>query len=144
MSVQSARGTIFPASSPEAARVAAAFSAAVAGRRTFDAPYRHHLLENVLPADVADELAELPFAAPVLDGVSGKRELHNDQRSYFDAAAMARFPVMRARRRGAAVASRSSASFTRRSARRSTTRSFAWNTRRTSTASGSSRTPTSG
>ena len=45
---------------------------------------------------MADELAELPFAAPTLDGVSGKRELHNDQRSYFDAAAMARFPVMRA------------------------------------------------
>jgi hypothetical protein len=100
MSVQSARGTnsesLSPQSlSPEAARIAAAFSAAVAGRRTFAAPYRHYLLENVFPADVADELAELPFAAPVLDGVSGKRELHNDQRSYFDAAAMERFPVMR-------------------------------------------------
>jgi len=82
--------------SPEAARIAAAFAAAVAGRRTFETPYRHDLIDAVLPADVAEELAELPFVAPSLDGVSGKRELHNDTRSYFDAAAMARFPVMRA------------------------------------------------
>jgi hypothetical protein len=82
--------------SPEAGRVASALVAAVAARRTFDAPYRHHLLDDVLPADVADELAELPFAAPSLDGVSGRRELHNDKRSYFDAPAMERFPVMRA------------------------------------------------
>jgi len=96
MAVQSAQGVAFHASSPEADRVAAAFSAAVAARRTYLTPYRHSLLENVLPADVAEELAELPFAAPALDGVSGRRELHNDRRSYFDAAAMARFPVMRA------------------------------------------------
>ncbi len=29
-----------------------------------------------------------------MNGVSGKRELHNDQRSYFDATGVARFPVM--------------------------------------------------
>ena len=96
MSVQNAQGAIFPGLSPEAARVAAGFSAAVAARRTYLTPYRHCLLENALSADVAEELAELPFAAPALDGVSGRRELHNDRRSYFDAAAMARFPVMRA------------------------------------------------
>ena len=96
MSVQNAQGAIFPGLSPEAARVAAGFSAAVAARRTYLTPYRHCLLENALSADVAEELAELPFAAPALDGVSGRRELHNDRRSYFDAAAMERFPVMRA------------------------------------------------
>ena len=96
MSVQSAPATISEALPPQAARIAAAFSAAVAGRRTYLAPYRHHLLENVFPADVADALANLPFVAPDLAGVSGRRELHNDSRSYFDAAAMARFPVMRA------------------------------------------------
>ena len=94
MSVQNAQGAIFPGLSPEAARVAAGFSAAVAARRTYLTPYRHCLLENALSADVAEELAELPFAAPALDGVSGRRELHNDRRSYFDAAAMERFPVM--------------------------------------------------
>jgi hypothetical protein len=82
--------------SPAAARVADAFAASVAKAKAFDAPYRHFLIENCFPKDVADELAELPFAAPVLNGVSGKRELHNDQRSYFDAAGMKRFPVMRA------------------------------------------------
>ena len=80
--------------SAAAERIAESFAAAVAGRRTFDAPYRHYLVENVFPADVAEELAHLPFAPPVLNGVSGKRELHNDQRSYFDAAGVTRFPVM--------------------------------------------------
>ena len=80
--------------SPAAERVAAAFEAAVADRKTFETPYRHYLLENVFPADVAAELAELPFAPPVLNGVSGKRELHNDQRSYFDVEGVKRFPVM--------------------------------------------------
>jgi hypothetical protein len=80
--------------SPAAARIAAAFEAAMAARRSFDRPYSHHLMENVFPADVSDALAELPFAPPTLNGVSGKRELHNDQRSYFDASGVARFPVM--------------------------------------------------
>ncbi len=81
--------------SAEAERVAEAFANAVANRQTFDKPYRHYLLENVFPADVSAELATLPFAPPELNGVSGKRELHNDQRSYFDAAGVQRFPVMR-------------------------------------------------
>jgi len=81
--------------SPAAERVAASFAAAVAERQRFETPYRHYLLENVFPADVAEELAHLPFAPPVLNGVSGKRELHNDQRSYFDAGGVERFPVMR-------------------------------------------------
>src|SRR5271170_667062 len=79
-----------------ALRVADAVAASIAARKAFDEPYRHYILENLFPNDVSDELADLPFAAPRLDGVSGKRELHNDQRSYFDAAGMARFPVMRA------------------------------------------------
>ena len=80
--------------SATAARVADAFEAAVERRQSFDRPYPHAYLEHVFPIDIADELAELPFAPPVLDGVSGKRELHNDQRSYFDAGGVARFPVM--------------------------------------------------
>ena len=81
--------------SPAAERIADSFEAAVAARRSYSQPYLHHMLENVFPADVAQALAELPFAPPVLNGVSGKRELHNDQRSYFDAAGVERFPVMR-------------------------------------------------
>src|SRR5579862_3330079 len=97
MSAQPARHAQTPEKlSPAAQRVADAFAASIAARKIFDEPYRHYLLENVFPKDISDELADLPFAAPRLDGVSGKRELHNDQRSYFDAAAMTRFPVMRA------------------------------------------------
>ena len=81
--------------SPAAERVAQSFAAAVAARKTFEKPYRYSLIENVFPADIAEELAHLPFAPPVLNGVSGKRELHNDQRSYFDAEGVKRFPVMR-------------------------------------------------
>jgi hypothetical protein len=80
---------------PAAERIAGAFAASIAARRVFETPYRHYLLENVFPPDVSEELAHLPFAPPVLDGVSGKRELHNDQRSYFDEHGVARFPVMR-------------------------------------------------
>lgn len=80
--------------SPAATRVADAFDASVRAARAFERPYRHFLLESVFPADVSDALADLPFAPPVLNGVSGKRELHNDQRSYFDAGGVARFPVM--------------------------------------------------
>lgn len=79
---------------PEAQRIADAFAASIAARRSFAQPYAHHFLDALFPADVADELADLPFAAPALDGVSGKRELHNDARVYFDAAGIARFPVM--------------------------------------------------
>ena len=59
-------------------------------------PYPHFLMSDLFPAAVARDLNNLPFPAPALGGVSGKRELHNDTRSYFDAAAMAKFPVMRA------------------------------------------------
>jgi hypothetical protein len=74
--------------------VARAFLASVAERRTFDAPYRHFFLDNVLPDAATRDLNALPFGAPSLDGVSGRREVHNDTRSYFDAANMVRFPVM--------------------------------------------------
>ena len=59
-------------------------------------PYRHWLLSRVLPPTVAAELRHLPFSPPDLNGVSGKRELHNDKRHYFDAANNARFPQCRA------------------------------------------------
>ena len=56
-------------------------------------PYKHWILENFLPEDTARALSVLPFQAPDLHGVSGKRELHNDSRQYFDVANNARYPV---------------------------------------------------
>lgn len=58
-----------------------------------EVPYRHHFLTDCLPADVVSEINGLPFPAPSLDGVSGKRELHNKTRVYFDADNRARYQV---------------------------------------------------
>ena len=56
-------------------------------------PYPHWLLSEMLPEATAKALSVLPFTAPDLHGLSGKRELHNDTRQYFDAANNARFEV---------------------------------------------------
>ncbi len=56
-------------------------------------PYRHGFVRNALPEGMTAQLRDLPFTPVDLQGVSGKRELHNDQRHYFDAANRARFPV---------------------------------------------------
>ena len=80
--------------SPAVADIVSTVVNSVDSRRSFTEPYAHHLLDGLFPKAMADELADLPFKAPALDGVSGKRELHNDTRSYFDDANMARFPVM--------------------------------------------------
>ena len=82
-----------PATSAE---IAAAFRHSAETAKKHEQPYRHYILSSLFPAAVARALADLPFVAPALGGVSGKRELHNDTRSYFDAAAMEKYPVMRA------------------------------------------------
>lgn len=64
--------------------------------RRSERPYRHWLLSEVLPADVAAALDALPFEAPELHGVSGSREIHNNTRTYVDSAAIAAHPACRA------------------------------------------------
>ena len=71
--------------------VQASLVAAFAAADRSEAPYRHWILSKIFPAGLTDELRYLPFPLPDLHGVSGKRELHNDQRHYFDAANNARF-----------------------------------------------------
>jgi len=63
---------------------------------TRQTPYRHFLLEGCMPKGVVEEIADLPFPAPDLAGVSGKRELHNATRVYFDAPNRAAHPVCEA------------------------------------------------
>jgi hypothetical protein len=65
--------------------------AAFANPTAFDSPYRHWIVRDVFPAGVPDTLFHLPFPTADLHGISGKRELHNDTRLYFDAANNARF-----------------------------------------------------
>lgn len=59
-------------------------------------PYPHWFLENCFPDVIAAEIRALPFKAPTLGGVSGKRELHNATRVYFDIANRAAFPAIEA------------------------------------------------
>jgi hypothetical protein len=56
-------------------------------------PYRNWALTHCLPGDTVDDILALPFEAPSLDGVSGKRELHNNTRRYFDVDNRKAFPV---------------------------------------------------
>jgi hypothetical protein len=59
-------------------------------------PYRHWVLRGCFPADSVEDIISLPFEAPSLDGVSGKRELHNNTRKYFDVENRENFPVCEA------------------------------------------------
>ncbi len=72
------------------------FSQSVAAGKRADQPYPHWVLRACLPADTIADILALPFPAPSLEGVSGKRELHNNTRRYFDAENRAAFPVCEA------------------------------------------------
>ena len=61
-----------------------AFTDSVTNGDHSDAPYPHWVLKNCFPDDTIEDILSLPFPAPSLDGVSGKRELHNATRKYFD------------------------------------------------------------
>ena len=61
-----------------------------------ESPYRHWFLGNCLPGRVADEITALPFPPPALGGLSGKRELHNVSRKYFDIENRKAFPSVEA------------------------------------------------
>jgi hypothetical protein len=59
-------------------------------------PFTHWTLANCLPRPAIREIIDLPIAAPDLHGVSGKRDLHNATRSYFDTDTQGQFPITRA------------------------------------------------
>ncbi len=56
-----------------------------------ETPYRHWFVRQCLPTTIADEITALPFPPPALGGLSGKRELHNATRKYFDIENRAKF-----------------------------------------------------
>lgn len=57
-----------------------------------ETPYRHWFLNDCLPGDTLDDINTLPLQAPDLGGVSGKRELHNATRTYFDVENREKYP----------------------------------------------------
>lgn len=70
--------------------------ASIENAKQTDKPYKHWFATKCLPQDVADQILALPFPAPELGGISGKRELHNNTRTYFDQENMQRLPVCKA------------------------------------------------
>src|SRR6187455_2027520 len=85
-----------PARKSSADDVVRSFVKSVNTGKRFEKPYRHWLVRDCLPADTVDDVLALPFEAPSLDGVSGKRELHNNTRKYFDVENRKNFPVCEA------------------------------------------------
>ncbi len=59
-------------------------------------PYRHWFLEDVLPEDVCNAIKALPFDPPRIEDTKGKREAHNDTRTFFSVEHRERFDVCRA------------------------------------------------
>ena len=72
---------------------AAALDASIRAASRSETPFRHWLLRNCLTEFSVDEVLQLPFVAPYLEGVSGRRELHNQTRTYFDAENISKYPV---------------------------------------------------
>jgi hypothetical protein len=75
--------------------IAETIRASLARAVPHDRPYRNWRLSGLFPEAVAQGLAGLPFAATALNGVSGRRELHNDDRRYFAGEVLDRHPLTR-------------------------------------------------
>ena len=58
-------------------------------------PYANWRLKSVFPEATARALADLPFAPTELAGISGRRELHNDDRRYLAGDVLADYAVAR-------------------------------------------------
>lgn len=71
-----------------------AFLASLSARDTKDSPYPHWLLQDCLPADIADSLTMLPIEPAQFDDTYGKRETHNDSRVHFGQQFRTRHEVM--------------------------------------------------
>ncbi len=80
----------------ESTRITDSLVASFAAAEVHASPYRHWFLSRCMPDDVAAEVTALPFPAPELGGISGKRELHNATRKYFDQENRQAHPVVAA------------------------------------------------
>ncbi|MEO8813377.1 MAG: hypothetical protein ABI376_10760 [Caulobacteraceae bacterium] len=73
-----------------ASGVAARLVSGFDSREDFSDPFRHWIVRRVFPGDILESLRRLPTAPAPVDGPSGKRELRNETRRYFDVATNAR------------------------------------------------------
>ena len=81
---------------PLSAAVRRQFRSCLESSRFGATPYRHWLLSDTLPAEACDGIAALPYTPPVVLETYGKRETNNASRTYFNAAAQARYPAVAA------------------------------------------------
>ena len=72
------------------------FLRALAHSQRQDVPYRHWLMQDILPAETAEALFSLPYEPPAGLEFSGRRETNNSTRSYFNAEAFALYPETKA------------------------------------------------
>ena len=77
----------------DATSVTQTMLASFASARGGEQPYRHWFIEDCLSPAAVDAALDLPFAAPALGGVSGRREVHNATRKYFDVENRGRFGI---------------------------------------------------
>ncbi len=73
--------------------VSAQLFRSIAASESHSTPYPHWILRDCLPEDMLAPIMDLPFEAPDLHGESGRREVHNKTRKYFDTENQQRFPV---------------------------------------------------
>lgn len=77
-----------------ASRAQASFLAALAACDAPIEPYRHWLLRDALPQDVARAVTALPFEAPQIGDTMGKRETHNSTRVFASVENQSAYPVL--------------------------------------------------
>lgn len=58
-------------------------------------PYRHWFLDHVLTDQAADAINALPFSPPDIESTEGRRETHNDTRTFFSVDNQRQFEVCR-------------------------------------------------
>ncbi|HKJ09777.1 MAG TPA: 2OG-Fe(II) oxygenase [Gammaproteobacteria bacterium] len=85
----------FPAV-PASNIVAAHFCGALQAARCNSRPYRHWILNEVLPESLAAAVLMLPIAPPVVGDCRGVRDVDNSKRTFFTPTLRARFPVCEA------------------------------------------------
>lgn len=78
---------------PPAEKIARHFVQALGSARCDRWPYRHWLVEDVLPEAAAIGILCLPVAPPASGDCGGVRDRHNDRRCFFTPALQADFPV---------------------------------------------------
>jgi hypothetical protein len=61
--------------------------------RKASVPYRHWLLTDALPPDIAKAIVALPIAAPEIDDTQGRRDSHNSTRTFFSVENRKKFAV---------------------------------------------------